>query len=245
MADSKRLGSRATEVSGERKGFLDGVTLNRSFPLREQIYGIVRRAIVTGRLLPGSAINEIEIAEKLGLSRTPVREAVKKISDEGLVDVMAQAGTFVAEISRSQVEEAYIIRIALEAESVARAAPLVNETHVDNLEDIIHRHDAALRRGWFDEAIARDDDFHRSIAEISGLTTLWKVVDNCKAQMDRCRLQTLPTPGHGSETIKQHRAIVAALSTKKVRPSVQALRVHLNTSLQNSLAWFAQQHRVE
>jgi DNA-binding GntR family transcriptional regulator len=242
MAGKKRPISNAAEASGGGNGFLDGVTLNRSFPLREQIYGIVRRAIVTGRLLPGSAINEIEIAEKLGLSRTPVREAVKKISDEGLVDVMAQAGTFVAAISRSQVEEAYIIRIALEAESVARAAPLMTENHVHNLEEIIDRHDAALRRGRFDEAIARDDDFHRSIAETSGLTTLWKVVDNCKAQMDRCRLQTLPKPGHGTETIKQHRAIVTALASRKVRPSVQAVREHLNTSLQNSLAWFAEQN---
>jgi DNA-binding GntR family transcriptional regulator len=214
-------------------------------PLRDQIYGVVRRAIVTGSLAPGSVINEIEIAETLGLSRTPVREAVKKVSDEGLVDVRAQSGTFVAEINRSQVEEAYIVRIALECESVARAAPRMTETHKQNLGDIIDRHNVALNRRRFDEAIARDDDFHRYITQISGLTMLWKVVDTCKAQMDRCRILTVPRPGHGSTTIDQHRAIVAALATKKPRAAIAALRDHLETSLGNTLTWFEERDREQ
>jgi len=214
-------------------------------PLRDQIYGVVRRAIVTGRLRPGAVINEIEIAERLGLSRTPVREAVKKVSDEGLVDVLAQAGTFVAEVNQAQVEEAYIVRIALECESISRAAPLMDDDHVNNLDDIIGRHEVALRRGRFDEAIACDDDFHRYITQISGLPLLWKMVDTCKAQMDRCRLQTLPKPGHGPETIKQHRAIAEALASRKVRPSIEALRTHLDTSRQNTLAWFAERDGAE
>jgi DNA-binding GntR family transcriptional regulator len=116
----------------------------------------------------------------------------------------------------------------------------MNETHKQNLEDIIDRHNAALARRRFDEAIARDDDFHRYIAQISGLTMLWKVVDTCKAQMDRCRILTLPRPGHGSETIEEHRAIVKALATKKPRAAIAALRDHLDTSLSNTLTWFAE-----
>lgn len=244
MTVAKRQ-AQSNESSRSGQSFLDGVALNRALPLRDQIYGVVRRAIVTGRLPPGAVVNEIEIAEKLGLSRTPVREAVKKISDEGLVDVMAQAGTFVAEINRSQVEEAYIVRIALECESIGRAAPLMDDSHVHNLEDIIYRHEAVLRRGRFDEAIACDDDFHHYIAQISGLNMLWRMVDTCKAQMDRCRLQTLPMPGHGTETIRQHQAIVAALATRKARASIQALRTHLDTSQQNTMAWFAQRDGAE
>lgn len=245
LAVAKRSASRLLRPEHGAQDFLDGVTLNRSMPLRDQIYAVVRRAIVAGSLPPGTVINEIEIAEKLGLSRTPVREAVKKVSDEGLVDVHAQSGTFVAEINRSQVEEAYIVRIALECESVARAAPRMNETHKQNLEDIIDRHSAALARGRFDEAIARDDDFHRYIAQISGLIMLWKVVDTCKAQMDRCRILTVPRPGHGTTTIEQHRAILAALVTKKARTAIAALRQHLDTSLDNSLTWFAERDTPE
>lgn len=245
MAASRNATQPADPRDRGAQDFLAGVTINRALPLRDQIYALVRRAIVTGRLPPGAVVNEIEIAEKLGLSRTPVRDAVKKVSDEGLVDVRAQSGTYVAEINRGQVEEVYIIRIALECESVARAAPLMTDTHVQNLEEIIDRHELALKRGRFDEAIARDDDFHRYIAEISGLTTLWKVVDTCKAQMDRCRLLTLPRPGHGAETIKQHRAILAALATRKARPSVEALKAHLSTSLSNSLSCLAEREGAE
>ena len=73
--------------------FLPGVTLDRTLPLRDQIYGIVRRAIVTGALPPGAVIDEDQIAGRLGTSRTPVREAVKKASDEGLVDVRVSSLT--------------------------------------------------------------------------------------------------------------------------------------------------------
>jgi DNA-binding GntR family transcriptional regulator len=243
MAGAKRAASRASRPEHGVQDFLNGVTLNRSMPLRDQIYTVVRRAIVTGNLRPGAVVNEVEIAEKLGVSRTPVREAVKKASDEGLVDVLAQSGTFVAEINRSQVEEAYIVRIALECESMGRAAPLMTDLHIQDLEAIIGRHESALRRGRFDEAIACDDDFHRYVAQISGLTMLWKVVDTCKAQMDRCRILTVPRPGHGSTTIDQHRAIVAALATKKPRAAIAALRDHLETSLGNTLTWFEERDR--
>lgn len=225
--------------------FLDGVVLDRGHPLRDQIYTIVRRAIVTGTLVPGAPIDEVEIAGRLGISRTPVREAVKKISDEGLVVVRAQSGTYVAEINRAQVEEAYIVRIALERESVARATPLITDAHIAELDSIINHHNAALRRGRFDEALARDDDFHRYIAQISGLTILWKVVDTCKAQMDRCRILTVPRPGHGELTIEQHRAILSALAARKSRPAVKALNVHLETSLTNSLSCLAKRDQPE
>jgi DNA-binding GntR family transcriptional regulator len=216
--------------------FLNGVSLNRAIPLRDQIYTLVRKAIVTGKLAPGAPINEIEIATKLGISRTPVREAVKKVSDEGLIEVFAQNGTFVADISRKQVEEAYIIRIALELESIRRAAPMIATGQIQDLEDIINAHETAVRRSRFDEAIARDDDFHRSIAEVNGLSMLWKVVDVSKAQMDRCRLLSLPSPGAGQETIAQHRAILDALAKHDQAGSMKALKAHLETSLRNTLS---------
>ena len=218
-------------------GFLDGVTLNRTIPLRDQVYALVRKAIVIGKLEPGAPINEIEIANKLGISRTPVREAVKKVSDEGLIEVFAQHGTFVSAISRKQVEEAYIIRIALELESIKRAALVIEPSQIHDLEDIIHAQEVAVKRERYDEAIARDDDLHRYIAEVNGLTMLWKAVDVSKAQMDRCRLRTIPSPGAAQETIAQHRAILAALEKRDQEGAMTALREHLETSLRNTLAY--------
>lgn len=220
-----------------RLSFLDGVILSRQLPLSEQVYTLVRKAIVMGNLPPGAPINEPEIAGRLGISRTPVREAVKKVSDEGLIEVFAQHGTFVSDIRRSQVEEAYIIRIALEAESVVRASATITQRQLQDIEDIHRAHETAVQRARYDEAIARDDDLHRSIAEVNGLNVLWKVVDITKAQMDRCRLLSLPDPGTGAETIAQHRAIIDALKAGDPERARAAMQLHLATSLGNTLRY--------
>ena len=215
---------------------LGNAAIDRVTPLRDQIYHIIRGAIVTGRLKPGDPVEEAEIARYLGISRTPVREAVKKISDEHLIEVRAQSGTHVAAISRRQVEEAYIIRTALELESVARAAPLITPAQLNDLEDIVRGHARAFERKLFDEVITCDDQFHRYIAEINGLSMLWRAVDISKAQMDRCRhLTAIAGPAYGNRTIAQHRAIIRALSSGSRETSLIAMREHLDASLTNAL----------
>lgn len=227
----------ATDNPNVLTELLHGASLDRAVPLRDQIYTLVRKAIVTGKLAPGAPINEVAIAAELGISRTPVREAVKKVSDEGLVRVLAQNGTFVADIQRKQVEEAYIIRIALELESIRRAAEVISPSQIQDLEDIVGAHETAFKRARYDAAILRDDDFHRTIAEVNDFAMLWKVVDISKAQMDRCRLLTLPSPGAGHQTIAQHRTILDALARNDPEASMSALKTHLDTSLQTTLAY--------
>ncbi|MCZ4432295.1 GntR family transcriptional regulator [Agrobacterium sp. SOY23] len=235
MSKEEANAGRSLQDKSDLTGFLNGVTITRNMPLRDQIYQLVRRAIVTGRLAPGSPVNEIEIAERLGTSRTPVREAVKRVEDEGLIDVRAQAGTFVRPISRGQVQEAYIIRIALERESVRRAAETISADAVQRLRDIIDLHALSVKRGRFEDAIDHDDAFHRVIAEVNGYSMLWRVVDITKAQMDRCRLLSLPSPGAGETTIEQHSAIVDALEAHDPEAAERAIKEHLETSLSNTL----------
>jgi DNA-binding GntR family transcriptional regulator len=209
--------------------------VDRKAPLRDQIYELIRMLIIIGQLKPGQIVNEVEIAGQLGLSRTPVREAVKRISDEGLIVVRAQNGTFVSDFSRTALDEAYLIRNALERESVKKAAANATEEQLEALEDTILAHDAAIQRKRYPEAIRLDDTFHRQIAEISGLSTLWRAVDISKAQMDRGRHMALPQPGYGAITLAQHRDIVAALRAHDAAGAIEAMRLHLNTSLQNTL----------
>lgn len=210
-------------------------SLNRTLPLRDQIYQFIRGLIVSGQMRPGEAINEVAIAEQLGVSRTPVREAVKRISDEGLVNVFAQTGTFVAQISLKELEEAYVIRSALEMESAKRAASKLTMAHIETLEDNIAAHELAISRGKFAEAIRLDDIFHRTIAEINGFQMLWRAVDISKAQMDRGRYLSIPKPGYGEVTIQQHRQILKALQRHDGTAAAAAMREHLDTSLRNTL----------
>jgi len=212
------------------------VNLDRKSPLRDQIYQVVRTLIIIGQLRPGQSVNEVEIAEQLGVSRTPVREAVKRLSDEGLINVYAQTGTFVAALSRDAIEEAYVIRNALEVESVRRAASKISPFHLEELEDIVGQHQTAIGRKRYTDAIRLDDQFHRYIAEINNLSMLWRAVDISKAQMDRGRYLALPKPGLGETTIAQHQAILTALAARDAQQAMEAMRVHLDTSLRNTLS---------
>jgi DNA-binding GntR family transcriptional regulator len=164
-----------------------------------------------------------------------VREAVKRISDEGLVTILAQTGTYVAPINRVDLEEAYVIRRALEMESARRAAVKFTPSAGELLEDNMAAHRLAISRGRYATAIQLDDVFHRTIAEICGLPGIWRAVDISKAQMDRGRTLVIPKPGYGEQTIEQHGAILDALRRHDAEGAAQAMEHHLETSFRNTL----------
>jgi DNA-binding GntR family transcriptional regulator len=201
--------------------------LDRSRPMRDQIYPLVRGLILTGRIRPGETVDEKVIAAQLKVSRTPVREAVKRLSDESLVEVVAQSATRAARMDRREIEEAYLIRRALELESAAQAAPHVTPAHIEHLEDIVILHSRMIDRHDYADAIAQDDVFHRSITEISGMPRLWRAIEISKAQLDRCRHLMLPRAGQAEATLAQHRAIIRALRSKNPEKASAAMRKHL------------------
>ncbi|MBX3581004.1 MAG: GntR family transcriptional regulator [Rhizobiaceae bacterium] len=209
--------------------------LKRGVALSDQVYQVVRGLIVAGRMRPGEAVVEAAIATRLAVSRTPVREALKRLSDEGLIQVFAQSGTFIAPISRKALEEAYIIRTALEAESASRAAGRLKEAEAEAFEDNIAAHERAISRRHFADAIRLDDTFHRMIAEVNGLHMLWRAVDVSKAQMDRGRHLAIPEPGLGAVTIRQHKLILEAMQIGDSELAASHMRDHLATSLGNTL----------
>jgi DNA-binding GntR family transcriptional regulator len=192
---------------------LSSLRIDRSRPLREQIYPMVRSLILSGAIGPGEVIDEKAIAAQLSVSRTPVREAVKRLSDEHLVEVIAQSGTRAARVDRKAIEESFLIRRALEMESAAQAARLMRQEHADRLHDILARHARAIDRRQFADAIIRDDEFHRAISEISDLPRLWSTIEISKAQLDRCRHMMVPRAGQAEATLEQHREIIRALNS--------------------------------
>lgn len=204
--------------------------------MRDQIYPLVRRMILTGSIKPGALIDEKAIAAELKISRTPVREAVKKLSDENLVEVAAQSGTRAARIHRDEIAEAFLIRRALEAESAAQAATQMNQSHADRLDDILLLHARALARKKYAEAIERDDDFHRYITDISNLPRLWRAIEISKAQLDRCRHLMLPRAGEAETTLVMHRRIIEQLKSGNPEAAASAMREHLETAFRSTIA---------
>lgn len=215
---------------------LSNTLLDRRYSLREQIYLIIRTLILTGVIKPGETIDEKDIAAKLSVSRTPVREAVKKLSDEHLVEIIAQSATRATRIDRQEIKESYLIRRALEVESASQAATRITQEQIDKLSDILHAHARAIERRQFVEAIKADDDFHSSIAMISNLPRLWRTIEISKAQIDRCRHMMLPRAGQAEATLDQHREIIRALHSGDPQRAAAAMRTHLDSAYRSAVA---------
>ncbi len=213
---------------------LTNVRLDRKRPLRDQAYTLIRQLILSNIIAPGEVVDEKRIASNLQISRTPVREALKKLSDEHLIDIIAQSGTRAAQIDRHEVEQAFLIRRALETESAAQAATRMTQAHATRLNMILKAHAHALEERKFTDAIAQDDEFHRYIAEISNLPRLWRAVEICKGQLDRCRHMMLPRPGAGEKTLVHHRKIIRALLTGDPDKARQQMARHLEVSFYNA-----------
>ncbi|MGL4490248.1 MAG: GntR family transcriptional regulator [Rhizobiaceae bacterium] len=211
--------------------------LDRRISLRDQIYEMVRALILTGAIKPGQTIDEKAIAAQLLVSRTPVREAVKKLSDEHLVEVVAQSATRAARINRHEIEESYLIRRALEIESASQAALHSTQNHIHRLSDIVHAHELALERRQFVEAIKADDAFHEHITKISDFPRLWRAIEISKAQIDRCRHMMMPRSGQAEATLEQHRQIIAAIDSGEPERAGAAMRTHLDSSYKSAVAF--------
>jgi len=214
---------------------LPDMQIDRAQPLRDQVYGVLRRLILTGGLLPGAAVDEKAIAGQLKVSRTPVHEALKKLADEHLVTIRAQSRTTVALLDRLEIEQAHVIRRALESEAAHRAAGLVTETWLNRLADIQLLHAAALERGAYVDAIGHDDAFHRAVTDISGYPMLWRAIEISKAQLDRCRHAMIPLEGRGAATLTEHAAIIDALRRHDATASRAAMCSHLDRAYGKTL----------
>ncbi len=213
---------------------LQRTKLNRDGPLSEQIYVLLRKLIVTGQIQPGQTFDEKAFAIKLGTSRTPVREAIKKLTDENLVIVAAQSGTRAAKIDLKEVEQAFIIRRALEMESAATAASKIGQIDIAALREILSAHARAIKAKNYAEAIAHDDHFHAKIAEISKMPRLWRTIEISKAHLDRCRHMMLPRRGEAAATLEQHKAIIRALRSKDPNKARTAMAQHLENAYTNT-----------
>lgn len=199
-------------------------------PKTEQIYRILRRSIIRLDRRPGAALSEKEICAEFGVSRTPVREALQRLSEEDLVDVFPHSGTYVSRISFKEAEEGFVIRNALEIESVRRACTHVTDPQIFELQEIVKRMREILTDNRLMDYIDADDALHASIAAYSNFPRIWKFINLAKVHLDRMRQLSASVPGHLTEVTEQHAAIVEALSRRNAKQAELAMRIHLESS---------------
>ena len=205
-------------------------TARRGRP-RGQIYVVLRDAIVSAALEPGRQLSENELAALLGVSRTPIREALQRLRDDRLVEIVPQLGTFVTRISEAAVADAQFVREALECAAVRQAALRVRDDDLAGLEATIRRQEAAREAADYDGFYVLDDELHRALCDLSGHEIAWSLSQRAKGHLNRVRRLSLPEPGYLMEMISEHRAVVAAVADRDPDAAEQALRHHLRMVL--------------
>ena len=206
--------------------------MDKNLGKADQIYEQLRRAIVRLEMAPGSAIAEKDIGARFDVSRTPVREALQRLAEEDLVDIFPHSGTWVSRISFALAEEGFVLRRALEVESVRRAAAVITPAGVVELENLVAHMRRILAEDRLADYLEVDDAFHAAIARHSGYPRIWKFIGLAKVQLDRMRQLSAPVPGHLAEVTEQHAAIAHALARRNAMQAELAMRIHLDSSFE-------------
>ncbi|MDD7912051.1 GntR family transcriptional regulator [Pseudovibrio exalbescens] len=192
------------------------------------IHDALRAAILTTELVPGTLISETELAEKHGVSRTPVREAVLRLSEEKLVEVAPKSGTFVARIPLSALPEALLVRQALEEVTVKAAIKFGQPSDFLALEALIEKQQEAIDRGDRQALHDADDAFHAGIAAAGGYSGIWELITQVKVHVDRYRRLAMLDMERLGSVIEEHRTLLQAMRAGDVGAAVGAMALHLD-----------------
>ncbi|MGN1285003.1 MAG: GntR family transcriptional regulator [Bradyrhizobium sp.] len=195
-----------------------------------RIYAELRAELVSLRR-PGAPIIETEIARSYGVSRTPVREAILRLSDEGLVEIFPQSGIFVSRIPLAALPEAIIVRRSLEETTTRMATERASASQILGLHAILERQREAEKADDREAFHQADEAFHAAIAEIAGHPGIWKLILQVKVHVDRFRWLTLPQRGRMAEVIAEHEAVMAAMEARDPAAAGAAMTRHLERLL--------------
>lgn len=194
----------------------------------EVVYRDLRRDIISMTLVPGTPIIEKEITERYRISRTPVREAVLRLAEDRLVDVVPKSGTFVARIPLSALREALVARRALEQVTVRAATKHASESQVMELRAIIQRQQEMADAGDEEAFHRADEAFHAGIAKTGHFPGIWDMIQQIRIQIERYRRLTLPQEGRMQLVVQEHTAVLDAISRRDAEAAVKKMNEHLN-----------------
>jgi DNA-binding GntR family transcriptional regulator len=206
-------------------------TLDPTRHAAPQVVEALRAAIISLELAPGIALDRAELAQRFGISQTPVRDALIRLSEEGLVIVRAQHTTQVSRIDVPAAREAHFLRRSIEIE-IARQLAITHDDAV--IADL--RLQLSLQVGMAEQKDflgfnVVDKEFHRLMYVAAGLPRLWSVVIRMSGHVDRLRLLHMPTVGKIESILSAHQAILEAIESRDVEAAQHAVRDHLSGTL--------------
>lgn len=216
------------------KSRLIPIKLDNYKPLREMVFESLREAILQGRLRPGERLMEIQLAEEMGVSRTPVREAIRKLELEGFVVMVPRKGAYVAGISVKDIVDIFEVRAALEGLAAGLAAERITDEEMDQLERSIHKINLSDEHD-LKAIVEGDTTFHALIYKSSRNQRLEQIIMNLHEQINRFRITSLSQPGRLKIALDEHTKIVEAISDRNVEEAHQLATEHIENAEQSLL----------
>jgi len=205
--------------------------LDRDRQAAPQVYERLRSQIVSLALPPGSPLSRITLAQQFGVSSTPVRDALMRLDEEGLVEVFPQHATVVSQVDVPRAQQAHFLRLSLELEIVRALALSHEDGLIARLNGTIALQRQHAKAGDVESFSEADNLFHQQLYDATDNQELWKLVRSRSGHIDRLRRLHLPTPGKAQEIVSLHRLIVKAIDDGKPDEAQARLRKHLSGTL--------------
>lgn len=207
----------------------DDLTLNMNayLPLRDVVFNTLREAILKGDLKPGERLMELQLASKLGVSRTPIREAIRMLEQEGLAVTTPRKGAEVAKMTLKDMEDVLEIRDALDELAVRIACQKISDEQLKQLEDMKELFEKSTQTGNVKKIAEADVTFHDVIYEATGNPKLVTLLNNLREQVYRYRVEYIKDPKNYPTLIAEHEAILESLKNRDVKNAVEAMHVQV------------------
>ncbi|MET3504670.1 GntR family transcriptional regulator [Halalkalibacter oceani] len=202
--------------------------INKFVSYTDQVYKELKSNILLGKISTGTFLQERTIAEKLGVSRTPVREALKRLEVEGWVETIPWKGVIVKEIEEQDVIEVFQCRLANEIFMIKLITPNLTDEQIKDLQDIFLKMKVAQQEGKGDELIDEDREFHMYLAKLTNNSRLIQFLDNLSDQILRLGVKAITKEFRSDEALSEHEKLLEALERRSVEAAVQAMEEHIN-----------------
>ena len=203
------------------------VNMNEFLPLRDVVFNTLRQAILRGELKPGERLMEIQLANKLGVSRTPIREAIRKLELEGLVLMIPRRGAEVAEITEKSLRDVLEVRDALEVLCVDLACDRISDEDIESLKEAAKEFELALQGGDVTEYAEADVKFHDIIYHATDNQKLIQLLYNLREQMYRYRVEYLKRKEVHKILLEEHEHIIECIEKKDKEAAKIAISTHI------------------
>lgn len=204
------------------------VAVDEFLPLRDVVFNTLRQAILTGELKPGERLMEIHLANRLGVSRTPIREAIRKLELEGLVTMIPRRGAEVAQITEKNMNDVLEVRRAMDALCVELACDRIHTEELDALKKACEDFEQAVKTRDVKRIAQADVALHDIIVRATGNDRLIQLVHNLSEQMYRYRFEYIKDFSQHERLVEEHRIIYEGIVKKDKETACEAARVHID-----------------